>query len=225
MSKVFKLAIFMFLISFAASKVEGYCKWVDADGVVHYAETCPEDVTSSDVEMRAPPSQELVEETSKRAEKIRQDTQSRNEDREKQKQQQKLEKQSQQAFTGIMLEECAEARWNLEVLNMQFPVYIDEDNLFHYNNSLHDDWYPGNRTYLDDQQRQVEIDHYTRVDTATCTTSEADIRARILKYREMRRRDICGHLRNKLELQQAQHPGIPSTRMRELADQIQNKCN
>lgn len=45
----------------------GMCKWVDENGCVHYAETCPEGVNSTEVQIQAPPSQEQVAEADKQS--------------------------------------------------------------------------------------------------------------------------------------------------------------
>ena len=163
MSNFLKLLLVILLIGFVVTNISGICKWVDENGVVHYAETCPEDVNTSDVQIHKPPSQEQVEATTRRSEKIREDTQARSERREQEKEQQVMERQVREDTREIMTDKCAEARWNLTILHKQLPVYIDEENLFHFNRSLHDSWYTGRRTYLDDPQRQAEIAHYTRV--------------------------------------------------------------
>ena len=45
----------------------GICKWVDEAGGVHFAETCPEGVTGTEVEIQDPPSREQVGETTQRS--------------------------------------------------------------------------------------------------------------------------------------------------------------
>ena len=36
----------------------GYCKWTDENGVVHYAEKCPEKTLTEQVEIQPPPSEQ-----------------------------------------------------------------------------------------------------------------------------------------------------------------------
>lgn len=225
MSRTLKLLVLVFLIGFIVSEISGICKWVDESGVVHYAETCPENLDTSDVQIHAPPSQEQIEATTRRSEKIQVDTEARSKSRRQEKAQQELDKQAREETREIMTDQCAEASWNLEILRMQLSVYFDEDNLLHFNRSLHDSWYLGERTYLDDQQRQAEVTHFTRVKAKTCTTSEEDIRARILKYREKYLQEICGHLRNKLHNMETLSTGIPSDEMRDLKELIENSCD
>ena len=47
------------------------CKWVDENGTVHYAETCPEYTDSTKIEIQALPSQEQVVEADKRYEEFK----------------------------------------------------------------------------------------------------------------------------------------------------------
>lgn len=224
MSKTFKLLLFIFLLGFVVTEISGICKWVDENGVVHYAETCPEDVNATGVPIHKPPSKEQAEATARRAGKIREDTQYHRDLRKQEEEQQAQQKQAREGTRETMVDKCAEARWNLAILNKQLPVYFDEQGLLHSKWSLHDYWYTGNRNFMDDPQRQAEISHYTRVESETCTDSEEDIRARTKKYWERNRNDMCGHLKTKLKGMQEANTGIPSDKMRELQAQIESRC-
>ena len=224
MSKILKLAVIAILLSFLAPETAGICKWVDENGVVHYAETCPEDAKTSEVHIHAPPSQEQIEATTRRSEESLRTTKARSEQKKLEKEQKALTRKTREESTDIMTGKCAEARWNLAILQKPLPVYFDEDNLLHFNRSLHDSWYGGQRTYLDDQQRQTEIMHYTRVEEQTCTASEAEIRERIKMYMEKSHREVCQHLKNKLENMKALSTGIPSDKMRDLEELIDTRC-
>ena len=46
------------------------CKWVDKDGCVHYAETCPEGIDGIEIEIQAPPSQEQVAEADRQSARL-----------------------------------------------------------------------------------------------------------------------------------------------------------
>jgi hypothetical protein len=46
------------------------CKWVDEHGCVHYAETCPEGVEGTKVEIQPPPSRDQVEEAVQRSARL-----------------------------------------------------------------------------------------------------------------------------------------------------------
>jgi len=219
-----KFTLLVLLFFATASESFGICKWVDEKGVVHYAETCPEDVDSSDVPIEPPPPQEQIDETTLRAEKLRSEAKARHEQQEREKEQEALEYMELEKTSDTMNSRCAEARWNLEILRKQLPVYYDENNELHYNRSLHHYWYEGQRTYLDDQQRAAEISRYAMVEAQTCTGSESDIRDRIIMYMEKRDAEICKHLRIKLAKMKELNTGIPSGEMRELEQTIATRC-
>jgi hypothetical protein len=46
------------------------CKWVDENGVTHYAEKCPEQVDSAEVNIHAPPSDKQVEDARQRSQAL-----------------------------------------------------------------------------------------------------------------------------------------------------------
>jgi len=46
------------------------CKWVDENGVTHYAEKCPEQVDSTEVNIHAPPSNKQVEDARQRSQAL-----------------------------------------------------------------------------------------------------------------------------------------------------------
>jgi len=48
------------------------CKWVDENGVTHYAEKCPEQVDAAEVEIHAPPSNKQVEDARQRSQTLMQ---------------------------------------------------------------------------------------------------------------------------------------------------------
>jgi hypothetical protein len=48
----------------------GICKWVDEQGVAHYAEKCPDNVEAREFEIRAPPSEQQVEAARNRSEAL-----------------------------------------------------------------------------------------------------------------------------------------------------------
>lgn len=216
MSNFLKLVLLAILLITITPESAGICKWVDEDGVVHYAERCPEDSGSAEVRIEAPPSQEQIDITMERAQRLRSEVQARHAQIDQDKDQQTPEKQSLESTRDVMIRNCAEARWSLEVLRKQLPVYYDNENQLHYKRSLHDYWYEGQRTYLDDQQREAEILDQTSIEQQTCTGSEADIRERIRIYMEKREREVCRHLQHKLAGMREMSTGIPSDEIREL---------
>jgi hypothetical protein len=216
--------LLVLLLVSVAFETAAICKWVDEDGVVHYAETCPEGLDASEVEIEPPPSQERVDAAAGRSETVRAEIHARKAQSNIEKTRATLEKQQSEETSAELNQRCAEARWNLQILRMQLPVYYDEEHQLHDNRSLHHYWYEGPRTYLDDQQRADEILRFSAIEERTCTGSSDDIRDRIMIYMEKRDREICNSLRDKLAELRKIHTGIPSDEMRELEATIANKC-
>ena len=69
-----RLVVILMLLVFFVPSVAGFCKWVDENGATHYAETCPEDVESSEVETHATPIQEQVDEAKIRSQQSQEKT-------------------------------------------------------------------------------------------------------------------------------------------------------
>lgn len=224
MSGFIKLALLAILLILITPESAAICKWVDEDGIVHYAENCPEDSDSSEVRIKAPPSQEQIDASTERSERLKSVVSTRKAQESLEKNQASAKMQNLEKTTDNMIRTCAEARWNLGILQKQLPVYYDEENQLHYKRSLHDYWYEGQRTYLDDQQRETEIRHYTQVEQQTCTESESGSRERIRIYMEKRDNEICRHLEQKLANMKKFSTGIPSSEMRELEQTIDTNC-
>ena len=66
MMKIPILAVLLILLVISRPGVAEFCKWVDENGVVHYAETCPENAAGTAIETQTPPSQAQVNEANKR---------------------------------------------------------------------------------------------------------------------------------------------------------------
>jgi hypothetical protein len=56
-----------------------FCKWVDEQGVTHYATECPDHIKAQEIETQPPPSQQQVEEADRRSEQWLQQLKSRRE--------------------------------------------------------------------------------------------------------------------------------------------------
>ena len=70
MMKIPSLVVLLMLVVFSGPGVAGFCKWVDENGVVHYAETCPDDVDGTEIDTQAPPSHERVEQAVRSSEQL-----------------------------------------------------------------------------------------------------------------------------------------------------------
>ena len=67
MMKFLKFVVLLILLAYSGRGSTEFCKWEDENGVIHYAETCPEDVESIKVDTQPPPSQTQVEDAKKRS--------------------------------------------------------------------------------------------------------------------------------------------------------------
>lgn len=225
MSRSTVLIAIALLAGIAGPSVADVCKWVDKQGVVHYAETCPRGVTSTKIQTADPPSQEEVEAAIARSRQMLAERQARKDLKKKEQELMEQEQQDLLERGNAMQESCIEARWSLQALTKTLPVYYDEDDQLHWARSLHDYWYEGERTYVDDQQRQSEIAHYQRVEAENCSEQEPDIHDRIVAYREKADREMCAFLKNRLESMRKQNTGIPSNEMREHEETIRTHCD
>lgn len=70
MRKIYQSAGLFMLVAFSDPANARFCKWVDENGVTHYAENCPEDVISEAVEIQPPPTREQVEEAATRSKSL-----------------------------------------------------------------------------------------------------------------------------------------------------------
>ena len=81
MMKIPYLAVLLMLVVFTSPSVAEFCKWVDENGATHYAETCPENIDSTEIVIQAPPPQEQVEEVVRSSEQLLEKRKARNEKR------------------------------------------------------------------------------------------------------------------------------------------------
>ncbi len=170
--KILRLVVLFLLLSFAGPGVAEFCKWVDENGVVHYAETCPEDVDSTEIETQAPPSQAQVEEAKRRLEQLQDERQARREVEMQEAEQKAAEEQQLRAGKSAQTELCYEARTNLQILGTQRPIYFDEVGKIRLQSLYDSDTYEGKRTYIDDDDRQINFERWNQIALDNC---ESDI--------------------------------------------------
>jgi len=219
-----RLSTLLLLAVIAPNTCLGICKWTDSTGVTHYAESCPEIAKSSEVTIETPPTQERIESAKTLSQDLAFSTRTPDE-KLTQEQERDVQQQDMGDSTDELINACAEARWNLEILRKQRPVYFDNQNQLHFNRSLYDLSYEGPRIYLGERHRQAEIARFEQVEERSCTSSEDDIRARIKIYMEKRQDLVCIKLRGDLGNMKTANTGIPSDKMRNLEELINTRCN
>jgi hypothetical protein len=135
--------------SLVATASEVY-RWVDDEGNVHYSDTPPENVESEEVEIDVAPAagDGSAERLLERAEQSRARLAAEREAK-------VAETEAQKARQAADSQRCVYARQQMISLQQQLPVYRDETGKFRTKSRY--DVYEGEREYLDDRQRALEI--------------------------------------------------------------------
>jgi len=130
------------LISYAGGSEAQIYRWIDENGTTHFSDSPPPGDSAEEVELRDQPSEQAVQEAqedlARRLQYQRADSEERRETQAAQEQGRE-EAERQEAERQV---QCANARQQLEVLEMQLPVYREND--------------AGEREYLDDNGRLAE---------------------------------------------------------------------
>ncbi|NIP17602.1 MAG: DUF4124 domain-containing protein [Xanthomonadales bacterium] len=134
------------------------CKWTDGQGVIHFAERCPENVQGTEVTTDAGPSSEQVADAIRRSEELRETRSEHGDERTREDAERTAAARAARSGRQALAQACDDAYRDLSILELALPVYRDEGRELHYNQSLHHHWYEGNRTYLDDAARYAEAE-------------------------------------------------------------------
>ena len=119
-----------------------FCKWTDVNGVVHYAEECPEDTQTELVELQPSLSRERVQEAQRRSEALLSNLETR-----KQERAEEMEKQTTRLTQADQKEgereRCVDAMVDLHNLQEGEAMYFDEGGKLHDQFSIHSSTYSG----------------------------------------------------------------------------------
>jgi hypothetical protein len=149
-------------------------KWVDENGVVHYTDTPPERQQAEQVEI-SPPAATTSPPEASAPEQAATSTNWYEQWLAEQRERKALEKQRREEKTTVrrdeqthMLEQCAQARQRLKVLETQCPVFFDGQGILRVK-CPYDTVYAfkGDFRYLSDEERASMIAHY-QVQLAEC---------------------------------------------------------
>ena len=130
-------------------------KWTDEDGNVHFSD-CPPPPSCDAETIRTPvePAKEDVSRAQQRLDEMLQEQQVTKAERERAKLEKERKRVLAMEVAVAMKRACIRARQNLQVLQVQKPVfYIDEK---------------GEYVYLDEATRQAEIERMKNLVAATC---------------------------------------------------------
>lgn len=171
------------------------CKWVDEDGCVHYAESCPEGVENTIVEIQAPPSPEQVDEATKRFLDGQSDLD----------EQEGMPSESTELSTieiYHMRDRCIQANLSLDALSRDLPVYYDsygqlQAELWNYPHVLQE----RSGSYLNTDARKRALKQWRQVKGANCTSavSGSGIRTEIRRKQKEHQQRVCDVWKTELE--------------------------
>lgn len=149
-------------------------KWVDENGVVHYTDTPPERRQAEPVEI-SPPAATAPPPEASAPEQAATDSNWYEQWLAEQRERKALERQRREEKTTVrrdeqthMLEQCAQARQRLRILETQCPVFFDGQGILRVVCPNQTIWaFKGEPRYLSDQERASMIAHY-RAQLAEC---------------------------------------------------------
>lgn len=157
------LIVILGSLSFAAVAAELY-KWVDENGVIHYSQMPPENALTEEVEVQEqypdaepPPGESIYGEVIEQ-QKTRRDLEQQREAAEK------LKRETHDAEKSRGSQNCSQAIHYLQTLQKQCPVFYDGVGILraaclrpgYYS-------YEGERTYVEDDERQKMIVFYSGI--------------------------------------------------------------
>jgi len=132
------------------------CKWVDENGVVHYAETCPEGIEGASVKTQPGPSPAEVAAAQERSQAMQQQRAAARESDQAAQQARADQAQSRQGREELAAV-CEHSFREVDLLKFDMPVYRDSGGRLHHQESLHHHFYDGPRSYIDDEDRAAEL--------------------------------------------------------------------
>jgi hypothetical protein len=169
------------------------CKWVDENGCVHYSETCPEGIKSSNVEIQPPPSRMQVEE----ANKVFVDTQLQEVEQEKTP---SATTEPSRFEIDQMTDRCIKARLSLDALSRKAPIYYDKHGQLQAENyqSVRLD---RSSRYLNEDAIKRANEHWILVKKDNCTSavSGSDVKRAVMQKQKEHQKDQCEFWREELE--------------------------
>lgn len=163
MKKSFWSVILLCSISFSIGGAEVY-KWVDENGVVHFTDKPPQAQPSTEVEVQDDyHTGEAIPGESVYRDVIEQQI-ARGKLRAQQKEQDAIERKAKQAEESKSEANCSRAIHYLNTLKRQCPVFYDGAGILRAQcPGYYYSFYEGDRTYIEDNEREELIEHYSRI--------------------------------------------------------------
>jgi hypothetical protein len=168
--KPFKLLLFLAILLAFHAPAEIY-KWVDDEGVTHYEDCPPRDCAFEEFRLQEGPSEEEIEAANAKLREMLEARKARDEAEKLQRERVTREKQVKQQARAERSETCAQAIYQLDLLNQQRRVF----------KILND----GTRQYLNDSDRPDEISRISVIREEFCSDDESYRREEIQRAKEL----------------------------------------
>ena len=217
-------------------------KWVDDDGTVHFDTSCPAGVECTLLGAQPAPTPEQVKAAARRSEELQQTRRQRVE--QPGHEEQSAARDTALAEAGMSAQDCENAFYEREVLAIDRPVYRTTDGALYFHESLHHHVFEGERTYVEDHERDRLIEENNKQIATHCVGVKPDKAEYAFVYLDLpnleetlrllddmllsrgpRPQDVCMYARLMLKDLKSMHTGLPSDDERELEQRITQRCN
>jgi hypothetical protein len=227
----------------ASAAMADFHRWVDENGTVHFAETCPAEVECVLVRTLPPPSESAHASAIRRSEELaaQRDASSTLAEQQQADESKSYREERRRRETAATL--CERLFAEREILQLTLPVYRDEQQQLHYRDSLHHHWYEGERHYLGDAQRSLQLAEVRQQIAGICAGVDAQRSNYTQRFRyspplsevlglldEMLLPDgpqtgeVCAFAHHLLRKQQDMRSGIPASDERSLQRLVNERC-
>lgn len=204
------------------------CKWVDDNGITHYDTECPDEGRAEVLEIDTGPDGEPGNESQEDVEQV---VHASPLERAENSQAEIALAQPQPSVldNAEARDRCVRAMTNVVVLQLQAPVFYDDQGVLHHGLSDRARAYEGARTYVSDQERETEILRYRNYLRDNCGRSEAEREgiADLFAAQNLQgiQEEICAGREYLLNRLQVGDSGLPTTAAQELQGYIELNCN
>ena len=233
-----RILLFIACIFLPVPADAGIYKWVDEEGRMHYSDAPPKG-GSREIETESGPSDEQIRRARDEMKSFLQRQDQRSEAYREAREKTRQQKLAAEEEDSRHIKNCIFAQEQLRKLKLLRPVfrivgkgeeiYVDYQGkrlIFGDNDELiFNDWVDGERVYMDDDQRALEIDSYQVEVGAYCDTDRMDPEkldeARSKLYQDR----ICARARENLDKLADPQMHTPSSDIRKAESWIKHFCN
>jgi hypothetical protein len=190
--KFSKLPVMMAVLFTSCTLAEVY-KWVDEDGMTHYADCPPTDCVFEELELPEGPTEEEMEAAREEFRKTVEARKAREAAAKAKRQTETQEEQRQEELRTERLEKCSEAIYQLDLLNQKRRVFKPQAD--------------GLRLYLENEHRPDEISRISALRDEFCSNDSNDQREQMELARELKLALSRRCMATRETLEKMQQPG------------------